>query len=151
MIIHDAEGDTWKDEFDVDQAVTLGCLLSMHSLPIDDVDGVTRRLSVVRCVLAQPKKNNDWRDLQFFKLTKIGDKNCWVIIDSGSCVNAVASGMVTKLGLKNIPYSQSYKVSWVNFTSIDVKNMSCSVQFATYSDKIWCDVVTIDVGHIILG
>jgi len=25
------------------------------------------------------------------------------------------------------------------------------IQFATYSDKIWCDVVTMAVGHIILG
>jgi len=37
-------------------------------------------------------------------------------------------------------------------TSINVKDM-CLIQilFATYSDKIWCDVVTMDVDHIILG
>ena len=47
-IIHDLEGDTWEDDFDVDQGDTLGCVLSMHPGSIDDVDGVTRRLSVVR-------------------------------------------------------------------------------------------------------
>ena len=25
------------------------------------------------------------------------------------------------------------------------------VQFATYKDKIWCDVITMDAGHVILG
>jgi len=45
-------------------------------------------------------------ELQFFKLTKISGKNCQVIIDSGSCVNTVASDMVTKLGLKIVPHPQ---------------------------------------------
>jgi len=35
--VHDPEGDTWED-FDVDQAATLGCLLSMHPSSIDDID-----------------------------------------------------------------------------------------------------------------
>jgi len=91
-------------------------------------------------------------EVQFFKLTKIGDMNCRVIIDSGSCVNAVASGMVTKLGLKTVPHSQPYIVSWVNSASIYVKyRCLISILFDTYSDKIRCDIVTMDVGDIILG
>ena len=43
----------------VDQATTLGCLLSIHSSSIDDVDRITNRLSVVRCALAQPKESDD--------------------------------------------------------------------------------------------
>ena len=40
----------------------------------------------------------------------------------------------------------------MNSASIDVKVMCLvPIQFATYSDNIWCDVVTMDVGHIILG
>ena len=91
-------------------------------------------------------------DLQFFKLTKIGGKNSWVIIDSGSCVNAVASGIVTKLGLTTVLHPQPYKVSWVNSASIDVKD-KCLVPilFSTYSNKIWCDVVNMDMEHFILG
>ena len=60
--------------------------------------------------------------------------------------------MVTKLRLKTVSHSQSYEVSWVNSASIDVKER-CLVPiiFATYAYKIWCDVVTMDVGHIILG
>jgi len=37
-IVHDPEGDVWEDDFDVDQAATLGCVLSMHSASVDDVD-----------------------------------------------------------------------------------------------------------------
>ena len=89
--------------------------------------------------------------LQIFILTKINNKNFRVIIDSGRCVNTVTSGMMTKLGLKIVPHPQSYKLFWVNSASINVKEKCLvSIQFVTYLD-IWCDVVTMDVGHIILG
>jgi len=56
-IVHGSEGDAWEDF--VDQATTLGRVLSMHPPSIDDGDMITRRhLSVVRCALAQPKENN---------------------------------------------------------------------------------------------
>ena len=128
------------------------CVLSMHPPSINDVDRVTHRLSVVRCALTQPKKNNDWRRSSIFQtLTKIGGKNFRVIIDNGSCVNTVASGMLTKLGLKIVFHPQSYKVSWVNSASINVKERCLvSILFATYADKTWCDVITMDMGHIIL-
>ena len=60
-IVYDPEGDVWDDEPVVDQATTLKCFLSMHPPSIDDVDGITRRLSVVKCTLAQPKESDDWR------------------------------------------------------------------------------------------
>jgi len=102
-IIHNHEGDTWENDFDVDQAATLGCLLRMHPSLIDNVDGVTCRLSVVRCALTQPKESDDWRKSSNFQtLTKTNGKNCRVIIDSESCISIVTSGMMTKFGLKNV-------------------------------------------------
>jgi len=63
----------------------------------------------------------NWRQSTIFQtLTKVSDKICQVIIDSGSCVNAVTSNM-TKFELKPVPYRQPYKVSWVNSVSIDVE------------------------------
>jgi len=59
VIVHDPEGDIWNDELVVDHVTTLGCLLSMHSLSIDDVDGITCQLSVARCTFAQPKESDD--------------------------------------------------------------------------------------------
>jgi len=58
-IVHDPKGDAWEDNFDVNQTATLGCVLCMHPPSIDDADRVTRRLSVVRCALTQPKKNDN--------------------------------------------------------------------------------------------
>ena len=66
-IVHDPERDVWEDNFDVDQAATLGCVLSMHSPSVDDVDKITRHLNVVRCTLAKPKENDDWRRTLIFQ------------------------------------------------------------------------------------
>ena len=33
----------------------------------DDVDKITRHLNVVRCALAKPKENNDWRRTLIFQ------------------------------------------------------------------------------------
>ena len=97
------------------------------------------------------KKNDDSHRTSILQtFTKIGGKNCRVIVNSESCVNVVASGMVTKLGLKTASHPQSYKVSWVNSVSINVKDRCLvTILLVTYSDKIWYDVVTMNVGHII--
>ena len=111
------------------------------------------RRVIVRCTLAQPEDTNDWRRTTIFHTwTKIGDKNCKIIVDSESCVNVVSSSLVSKIGLKMVPHPSPYKVAWVNASSIEV-NERCliPVQFATYKDKIWCDMISIDAGHVILG
>uniref|UniRef100_A0A2N9ICA7 Integrase catalytic domain-containing protein n=1 Tax=Fagus sylvatica TaxID=28930 RepID=A0A2N9ICA7_FAGSY len=75
-----------------------------------------------------------------------------VIIDSGSCINAVSSSLVTRLGVKLIPHPNPYKVSWVDTSSIDIKERCLlPIQFMSYKDEIWCDVIPMDVGHVILG
>ena len=66
-IIHDPEGDTWEGDFDVDQTAFLGCLMSMHPHSIVDVDRITYSLSVMRCTLARPKENDDWRRSLIFQ------------------------------------------------------------------------------------
>nr|XP_023920438.1 uncharacterized protein LOC112031968 [Quercus suber] len=75
-----------------------------------------------------------------------------VIINSGSCINAVSSNVVSRLDLKLTPHPNPYKVSWVDTSSIAIKER-CVVplQFLTYKAEIWCDVIPMDVGHIILG
>jgi len=65
-IVHDRE-DVWEDDFDVDLAATLGCVLSMHSPSVDDVDKITSHLNVVRGALAKPKENDDWRRILIFQ------------------------------------------------------------------------------------
>ena len=108
---------------------------------------------MVRCALAKQRDIDDWQRSAIFQTyTKCGDKTCKVIINSGSCINAVSSNVVSHLGLKLIPHPNPYKVSWVDTSSIAIKER-CVVplQFLTYKAEIWCDVIPMDVGHIILG
>jgi len=97
--------------------------------------------------LAQPKYTVDWRRTMIFHTwIKIGDKNCKIIVDSRSCINVGSSSLILKIGLKMVPYPSPYKVVWVNAASMEMnKRCLVPVQFATYKDKIWCDVITMDV------
>ena len=101
--LDDYEGDT----------KCLGCIrvISPHgNLPEDATD--VPRLIVVRCALTLPKKSEDWRRSNIFHTyVKCGSTNCKVIIDSGSCINAVSSSLVTCLGVKLISHPNPYKVS----------------------------------------
>ena len=79
-------------------------------------------LGVVRCILAQTKKNEDWRRTNILQtFIKLGDKVCNIIIDSGSCVNAISTNAVKSLGLPTVPLPSPYKVSWIDATSILIK------------------------------
>ena len=45
-----------------------------------------------------------------------------------------------------------YKVIWIDATPIDVhKRCQIPIQFFTYTDNVWCDILPMNVGHIILG
>ena len=69
-----------------DESNLLGCVRSIFT------QIKTTRLGVVRCALTQPKGTEDWRRTAIFY--KCGDKGCKIIIDNGSCINAVSSGSV---------------------------------------------------------
>ena len=82
------------------------------------------------------------------------DRVCLVIIDSGSFENCVSLEMVQKLDLKMDPHPKPYKLSWLQEGSdIKVKHR-CLVSFTIgkyYQDEVWCDVVPMDVCHLLLG
>jgi hypothetical protein len=71
---------------------------------------------------------------------------CKIIIDNERCINSVSSITVICLGLKLVPHSKPYNVSWVNNNSIAV-NERClfPIKFLDYHDEIWCDVNLMDV------
>ncbi|KAI0507857.1 hypothetical protein KFK09_013985 [Dendrobium nobile] len=134
------EGEYFEED---DDTTVLSCLRQSDTSPI----------CVVRCALSQPTPTDDWRRTTIFHTyTKIKDKNCKVIVDSGSCINAVSSSMVSQLGLSAVPHPNPYKVSWVNSNALEVKERShVPISFATYKENVWCDVLTMNVGQILLG
>jgi hypothetical protein len=151
--VYEPEGLEDLDDYEGD-IKCLGCIrvISPHgNLPKDAID--VPRLIFVRCALTLPKESEDWcRSNIFHTYVKCGSTNCKVIIDSGSCINAISSSLVTRLGVKLIPHPNPYKVSWVDTSSIDIKERCLlPIQFMSYKDEIWFDVIPMDVGHVILG
>ena len=76
-----------------------------------------------------------------------------MIIDSGSTDNLVATEMVEKLGLKRLKRPTPYKVSWLQKGHQLLVNEQCEVEFhiGKYRDKVICDIMPMDVCHILLG
>jgi len=75
-----------------------------------------------------------------------------VIVDSGSCINAVTSKLITTLGIKVAKHPNPYKVMWIDATFIDIQvRCQIPIQVVTYTDNVWCDMLSMDVGYIILG
>ena len=80
-------------------------------------------------------------------------KHCKVIIDSGSTDNLVSTEMLGMLGLVKTIHPTPYKVSWLQKGHQLIVTQQCKVEIhiGTYKDVILCDVMPIDVCHILLG
>lgn len=93
------EGEYFKE--DIDDTKVFNCIQHVDSSP----------LCVVRCDISHLRPVDDQRRTSIFQIyTKLKEKNCKVIIDSGSCINVISSSMVSRLGLASIPHPNPYKV-----------------------------------------
>jgi hypothetical protein len=121
---------------------------------VEDAEG--GRSLMMRKVLLTPEKEVEssvQRNRLFRTPCKTKDRVCKVIVDSGSTDNLVSMEMVENLELETIEHPSPYKVSWpqkghqVNVTK------QCLVEFKIggYNDKILCDVIPMDVCHLLLG
>eukprot|EP00253_Pinus_taeda_P017697 PITA_17697 len=111
---------------------------------------------VMNKVLLKPAKEAaepDQRKALFRTVCKSQGKCCKVIVDSGSTDNLVAVEMVEKLGLKRLRHPTPYKVSWLQKGHQLLVDEQCEVEFqiGKYKDKILCDVMPMDVCHLLLG
>ena len=84
---------------------------------------------------------------------KVQGKCCKMVIDSGSTDNIVSIEMVEKLRLKKTKHPIPYKVSWLHKGHQILVSEQCEVDFqiGPYKDKILCNVMPMDVCHIMLG
>lgn len=88
----------------------------------------------------RPEDEEDWLRTNIFHTScTIKDKVCKVIVDSGSCENVISqrSHHQTELANRKAPIDSICLI----YLSIDKK----------YFDKVWCDVVTMDACHMLLG
>ena len=74
-------------------------------------------------------------------------------VDSRSTNNLVSTELVEKLNMKKTKHPTPYKVSWLQKCHQLLVNEQCKValQLGSYKDIIICDVMPMDVCHILLG
>jgi hypothetical protein len=84
---------------------------------------------------------------------KTKDMVCKVIIDSGSIDNLVSIETVEKLELETAAHPSPYRVSWLHKGNQVMVTKQCLVEFKIggYRDYILCDVIPMDVCHVLLG
>src|SRR3989442_3719953 len=93
------------------------------------------------------------RENLFHTRCLIMNKVCALIIDGVSCTHAVSYMMVMKLGLPLIAHPRPYKLQWFNDGGeVKVfKQVKVSFSIGWYQDKVLCDVVPMQAGHLLLG
>lgn len=111
---------------------------------------------VLNKVLLKPTMevaNQKQRKALFWTVCKSHGKCYKLIIDSGSTDNLVVGEMVGKLGLKKLKDPTPYKVSWLQKGHQLLVDEQCEVEFhiGKYKDKVTCDIIPMDVFHILLG
>jgi hypothetical protein len=116
----------------------------------EDAEG--RRSLMMRKVLLK-LENPSQRNSLFQTACKTKDRVCKVIVDNSSTDNLVSTEMVEKLELETIAHPSPYRVSWlqkrhqVNVT----KQCLVEIKIGGYKDEILCDVIPMDVCHVLLG
>ena len=110
-------------------------------------------VGVVRCVLSTTVDNDNWKCTSIFHIViQSGVKKCKLVIDGGSSMNVVSKDVVKLLNLKVEPHLNPFRVAWVNGHTLHVaQRCLVSIQMSDYKDEIYCDVLPMDVAHVLLG
>jgi hypothetical protein len=76
-----------------------------------------------------------------------------VIIDSGRTNNLVSMKMVENLKLETTTHPSPHRVLWLQKRHQVMVSRQCKVEFkiGSYKDEVLCDVIPMDVCHILLG
>jgi hypothetical protein len=125
-----------------------------QNVEAEDAEG--GRSLMMQKVLLTPEKEVEssvQRNSLFRTTCKTKDRVCKVIVDSGSTNNLVSTEMVEKLELETIEHPSPYRVSWLQKGHQVNVTKQCLVEFkiGVYNYKILCDVIPMDVCHLLLG
>ena len=101
---------------------------------------------------SEPGTEDPLRSSIFLTFSKIGSTVIKILVDSGSVVNVVAAASVLALGLRPRLHSRPYKAMWINKTFLAVtKRYIVPLKVAGYREDIWCDILPMGVGSVLLG
>ncbi|XP_060170562.1 uncharacterized protein LOC132601495 [Lycium barbarum] len=106
-----------------------------------------------RVMGALAREESDQRENLFHARCKIVDKVCSLIIDGGSCTNAVSQFLVESMKFPTRKHTNPYKLQWFNECGEMRVNKQAIIKFSIgkYQDEIVCDVVTMQACHLLLG
>ena len=110
-------------------------------------------VGVVRCVLSKTIDNDNWkRTNSFHTIIQSGDKKCKLVIDGGRSMNVVSKDAIKLLNMKVELHPNPFKVDWMHDHTLSVtQRCLVSIQMGDYKDEIYCEVLPMDVAHVLLG
>ena len=107
------------------------------------------------CLTPKHVEDSSWLRTNIFQsICTILGKVCRFVIDAGSRDNMISEEAVKKLGLKTEKHPRPYKLAWMKKGGEVTVGKRAYVSFSIgvkYKDDIWCDVVNMDVCHLLLG
>ncbi|XP_028555630.1 uncharacterized protein LOC110104616 [Dendrobium catenatum] len=146
--VHIAEGDEGIDQ-EVDEA-NQDC--DSEDVPADEGEAL---VCVLERLLLAPRQSANLQRHSIFKTRcTIGGKVCDLLIDNGCTENVISRAVVQSLQLKTVKNAHPYKISWVKRGVEILVSESCQVTFSIgkqYVCEVLCDVLDMDVCHLILG
>lgn len=74
-----------------------------------------------------------------------------MMINGNSCASIISKPVVEKMGLKTEPYLQPYNATWMNKTIQSITQCWVSILIFNYQGHFWCDILDINIAHILLG
>ena len=123
---------------EVENSLEIGEALVLHKVLLKPVKEVTEQTQ---------------QEALFRIVCKSRGKCCKLIINSSSIDNLVSTEVVEKLELKCLKHPNPYRVSWLQKGHQFLVDEECEVEFqiGRYKDKVVCDIMPMDVCHILLG
>ncbi|RDX92575.1 hypothetical protein CR513_25271, partial [Mucuna pruriens] len=111
----------------------------------EPVDGVV--LNTRRTLIIKPKEDDDVEPCENIS------HMCSMILDGGSCTNVASTILVEKINLQTTKHPKPYKLQWLsNIGEVKVdKQVSVPFAIENYKDRVLCDVILMEAGHILLG
>jgi len=74
------------------------------------------------------------------------------MLNEGSCANIITKTALEKIGLKVDPRSHPYNMNWLDKTAQFItQRCQVHIHMSNYDDRVCCDVLDIDVTHILLS
>jgi hypothetical protein len=122
---------------------------SNEEVPIDGLNLLVKKAENTNNVAAQ--KGQRWSVFQ--SECKIKDKVYKLVIDGESFTNMIGKDLVQRLSLSAWRHPTPHHIKWMNPTGKLKITHKVRVKFlvGSYIDKVECDVVRMDICHLLLG